>query len=49
MEWLKIIIDACASIWFYSLDLCGYNIKLVNIFVWGVLCYLCFKIINFFT
>lgn len=49
MNSVRVIIDACASIWSHSINLCGYNIRLMNLFVWGILCIVCFKIINWFS
>lgn len=49
MNDVKIILEACASIWRYKVDLLGYDVSLMNIFVFGCLCVLCFKVISWVT
>ena len=43
---IKVIFDACYSILSYQINLFGYNISLLNVFVFSILVSLCIYILK---
>lgn len=48
MEQVKLILNACTEIMRYRINLCGYNISLMNVLVFGILAYLALRLFHFF-